>query len=324
MAEAVLEKSSRSVLSSLPPLKNHTRTQRQGELMSLKFLIAVSSLLLPLSSMASDCVLPFTKMINPLTGTAFAVKDTYNNLSGVKDMYRGRYIVVNLNTRDDNGNCKGVQEHYPSQTIDGAINFFPELATPNGAQTYMSLPHYKAPLSRASIVNNLCLGQMVSLCELRGNGQVVEVAKLATSSLETGSSHPEYGYYAELNIINTRSWGTGGQRPAYTDADAQRDMEMGGVEESKMSGARHVYYKGWAMPNFMNFVAVPGYKGNALNGFHELSAGETFSPNMGGPVSHGCLRLTKYGSVLLRWWAPRGARTFMHFTPEGYKKFANQ
>ena len=290
----------------------------------MKFLVAISSLLLPISAMASDCLIPFTKAVNPRTGTAFAVQDAKNDLSGVKDMYRGRYIVVNLNTKDDNGNCKGVQEHYPSQDINSAIKFFPELANANDAQTYLSLPHYKAPIYREPIVGNLCLGQMVSMCELRGNGQVVEIAKIATSSLETGGSYPHNGYYAELNYINTRSWGSGYQRPAYTAADGQRDMEMGGVDESKMSGSRLVHYNNWPMPNFMNFVPVSGYAGNTQNGFHELSRGETFSPNMGGPVSHGCLRLTKYGSVLFRWWAPRGARAFIYFTPQGYKKFANQ
>lgn len=288
--------------------------------MGLRLLSLFTVLLLPLTSNATDCVLPFTQMMSN-RGAPFSVQDTYNDLAGVKDMYRGRYIVVNLNTRDANGNCKGVQEHYPTQD-HSAINYFPELANQNDLQTYLSLPHYKAPLYREPVVGGLCLGQMITMCEMRGNGQVIEVAKLATSSLEAGSGHPAFDYYPTLSYINTRSWGANYQRPAYSAADAMRDMEMGGVDDVKMSGPRLVKYNDWPMPNFMNFVTMPGYEGNNQNGFHELSRGESFSPNMGGPVSHGCLRMTKYGSVLLRWWAPRGARTFIHFTPDGYKKFA--
>lgn len=288
--------------------------------MGLRLLSLFSVLLLPLASNATDCVLPFTQMMSN-RGMPFSTQDVYNDLAGVKDMYRGRYVVVNLNTRDDNGNCKGVQEHYPTKD-PSAISLLPELANQNDLQTYLSLPHYKAPISRSPVEGGLCLGQTVTMCELRSNGQVIEVAKLATSSLETGGGYPESGYYPVLSYINTRSWGADYQRPAYTAADGIRDAEMGGTESGVMSGPRLVKYNGWPMPNFTHFMPAPGYPGNNQNGFHELSRGETFHQNMGGPVSHGCLRLTKYGSVLFRWWVPRGARTFIHFTPEGYKKFA--
>ena len=280
--------------------------------------------LLPLTSYASDCTIPFNKAINSKTGTHFNLQDVYNDSPSVKDMYRQRYIVVNLNTVDAAGNCKGIQEHYPSG-VDA--NVFPELNNGNDLQSYTQsiLPHYKEPVSKGTTANHggslVCIGQTVTLCEIR-NGQPVEVAKLGTSSADYGNSVPKLsGYYSEINYINTRSWAV--NRPGYTAVDAARDMEMGGVESGKMSGARFVPYNGWVMPNFMNFVAMPGYSGNPQNGLHEISNGESRGSNLGAPVSHGCLRLTKYGAILLRWWLPRNARMFIDYDQSGYRKYAS-
>ncbi len=271
------------------------------------------------SAYASDCMLPFQRMVNNV-GTHFTASDVYNDFANVKDLYRYRYIVLNLDSVEG-GMCKGLNEHYPSNG-EMPINVFPELANPNDAQTYMQsvLKWYSRPVQKGNVVRGSCIGQTVTLCELRGN-RAVEIAKLGTSSRSGDWGVPPAGYYGALNVINTRRWAV--NRDSYSALDAARDMEMGGVSSYSMSDNETRSYNGWVMPNFMNFVAAPGYVTNPDNGLHEISQGESLASNLGAPVSHGCLRLTKYGAILMRWWMPRGARMFIHFTDEGYRKYAN-
>lgn len=290
----------------------------------MRFFLA--TLLFPMAAVASDCQIPFTQLMDSKTGQTFKLQDVYNDFPAVKDMYRQRYLVVNLNTTDGAGNCKGIVEHYPAPNDSNAASFFPELNNPPDRLSYEQsvLKNYRPPVNKASTAmhgqSRVCIGQTVTMCEMR-NGVAVEVAKLGTSSSDTGNSVPERGYYGEINFINTRSWGV--NRQEYNASiDGPRDLEMGGVDAKNLSGPRFVPYKGWVMPNFMNFLALPGYHSNPDNGLHEISNGETYGSNLGAPVSHGCLRLTKYGAILLRWWVPRGARMFISFTPEGYRKYA--
>lgn len=121
-------------------------------------------------------------------------------------------------------------------------------------------------------------------------------------------SGPARYFYVPLNTIVLRSWM---ENRKYTAADARRDAALGGISEWARSGAHLSYYRpediAWVMPNFMQWLPVAGFKHeNSVKGLHELSRGETRINNLGAPVSHGCLRLTRYGAVLARWWTPRG------------------
>lgn len=290
---------------------------------------ALSTLLLTLmtsTAFAGNCDLPFQAIVSPLTGKNFSQADIYNNLSTVKEMYRNRYLVVNLDSADASGRCKGLNEFYPDKT-EWPATLFPELNTTNGAATYRTsvLKYHRPPVKKGSVVAGACIGQTVSLCELRGN-QAIEVAQLGTSSLNGAWGIPRHTYYSEMNYINTRSWDIYSRAPYNQSLDGPRDIEMGGIDESRMSGHREVWYGDeghrYAMPNFMNFVPAPGFTGNSQNGLHEISGGETLASNLGAPVSHGCLRLTRYGAILMRWWIPRGARMFIHFTDSGYRRSA--
>ncbi len=113
-------------------------------------------------------------------------------------------------------------------------------------------------------------------------------------------------------------------RALYSSLDGDRDRQTGGVTVTNRSGdAIFARYLGqWIMPNFMNIVAMDDYKSVSENGLHELSEGEVNENTLGSPVSQGCFRLTKYGSILLRWWTPLNARTFIYYTNDGYKKWA--
>lgn len=136
------------------------------------------------------------------------------------------------------------------------------------------------------------------------------------------NSGPGRNFYAPLNTIVLRSWMVNRQ---YTAADARRDAALGGISENQRSGAHLSYYRpediDWVMPNFMQWLPVGGFENDGtVKGLHELSRGETRVNNLGAPVSHGCLRLTRYGAVLARWWTPRGAKLFIHYTNTGYRQ----
>lgn len=272
------------------------------------------------SALASDCMLPFQTIVNPQTGRYFTAQDVYNDFVNVDDSYKYRYLVVNLDSAA-NGQCKGLDEHYPANG-EWPTDLFPELNTVSGSATYQNsvLKYYRKPVNKGAIVNGNCIGQTVTMCELRGN-RTIEVAKLGTSSANGSWGVPSRTYYSELMVINTRSWDSYHRAPYNESTDGVRDQEMGGVDPNRISGPRFVPYNGWNMPNFINFIPASGFAGNSQNGLHEISNGESLGSNLGAPVSHGCLRLTRYGSILLRWWVPRGARMFIHFTESGYRKF---
>jgi hypothetical protein len=125
-----------------------------------------------------------------------------------------------------------------------------------------------------------------------------------------------------MNTIVVKSWM---ENRKYTSSDARRDAALGGISQGLRSGVLLSRYQpediAWVMPNFMQWLPVAGFAhDNTVKGLHELSRGETRINNLGSPVSHGCLRLTRYGAVLARWWTPRGAKLFIHYTTAGYRE----
>ncbi len=280
----------------------------------------------------NPCVLPFTEMQNPQTGTVFQVQDAINTNRRITDgnhsafNLRNRFLVVNLDTKK-NGQCKGLTEHYPY--VDGQrppTDLLPDLKDSATLSHFLEevQPHYTRPATKRGVVpvggTPYCIGQTVSLCEIRGNS-VFEIARLGTSSLNRNSAPERRRTYGELNQITHRSWMT---TRSYTDRDGDRDQVLGGVDSSKIRGLRYTRYTSGGnvvLANFMKWDGLPGFEvPNFYGGLHELSRGETNVNNLGAPVSHGCLRLTLYGSIFARWWTPLGARMFIHYTQDGYRQ----
>ncbi|MCL4801099.1 MAG: TonB family protein [Burkholderiales bacterium] len=301
----------------------------------------------------NPCELPFTDMIDPRAAKRiaaggplresdlrrFELRDAMNASPGIsveddqRYNYRGRYLVANLDTKGPGGQCRGLEERYPLIDLKQPdVETFPELQDPETFEHFMSnvqgdrpgRGHFEKPTVKNSVVRiggaRYCIGQTLSLCEIR-RGRPVEIARLGTSGLMSDSG-PARRFYAPMNEIVLRSW-TADRK--YTAADARRDAALGGISERERSGARLSYYRpeeiDWVMPNFMQWLPVGGFENDGtVKGLHELSRGETRVNNLGAPVSHGCLRLTRYGAVLARWWTPRGAKLFIHYTDAGYRR----
>jgi len=269
----------------------------------------------------------------------FQLGDAENTAPGISSEddrrynYRNRYLVADLDTSDSGGQCKGLEERYP--LIDPAhpdYETFPELQDPETLEHFVRevqgiaprRGYFAAPTAKKPVVKmggaSYCIGQTISLCEIR-RGQPVEIARLGTSSLLSNSG-PGRHFYVPMNTIVVKSWM---ENRKYTPADARRDAALGGISESQRSGVLLSRYQpediAWVMPNFMQWLPVAGFAhDDTVKGLHELSRGETRINNLGAPVSHGCLRLTRYGAVLARWWTPRGAKLFIHYTNAGYRE----
>lgn len=279
----------------------------------------------------NPCEVPFRKMVDRRTGAAFQLSDAVNTNdkispdSNAKYNYKNRFLVLNLDTKNEQGQCKGLKENYPM--VDASkppVDRFPELSD-TGTLTHFVQDiqkHYRTPADKKPVVNlhgmNYCIGQTASLCEIRGN-QVVEIARLGTSSLSANSAPNRATTYGEYNQISTRKWIAG---VTYMDDDVARDIELGGPDLNRgQMYTRYVSGGGSILNNFMKWdgigiYSVPSFYG----GLHELSVGETNINNLGAPVSHGCLRLSRYGSIFARWWTPVGAKMFIYYTPKGYRQ----
>jgi hypothetical protein len=276
---------------------------------------------------SNPCAIPFTQMVDTRTGSAFQIKDAINDSDEVSAEFnmRNRYLVADLDTRNEQGQCKGFEERYPMIDVNNPdVATFPDLQDSETLANFMSSiqgKFYETPASQGPVVLNggakYCVGQTVSLCEIR-NGAPVEVVRLATSGMNKDSSPT---LYASYNSVVLRSWA---KDRGYSKADGNRDILLGGVSSDQQSGVRlskYVSGGGWVMPNFVQWRPLPGYeKNNAVMGLHQLTRGESNVVIPGSPVSHGCFRLSKYGAVLNRWWTPRNARMFINFTKKGYRQ----
>ncbi len=294
---------------------------------------AVFSLSASLASAAvsNPCDIPFLEMVNPHTGRTFTLADAVNQTPNVSDEfnYRQRFLVADLNTKNDKGQCKGVQESYPFINANAPdFNAFLDLQDETNFRHFMTSVQgdgsghgfYSTPAQHRPITNfkgvNYCTGQTISFCEIRG-GKPVEIMRLATSGQRsnTGST-----LYDSLNVVSLRSWA---KDRGYTALDAQHDAETGGIAAGQNSGVRLSHYTGgggWVMPNFVKWDAAPGFQTRGYMGMHQLTQGESPIVVPGSPVSHGCFRLSKYGAVLNRWWTPFGAKMFIRSESSKYRQ----
>jgi hypothetical protein len=296
----------------------------------------------------ASCRIPFERLKDTKTGESFSLSAALNENDKLPDHLRGRYIVADLSTTDEKGDCRGVQEHF---TPVGELSEFPRLraiaaargvdfallagepvetllaseATP-GDPTGLELEledlknylqqvqRYKSdPVVRQPVFNGYCLGQTLNLCEIV-NGQPKLVYRFVTSSARWRP--PLYRYYAPINFIKSRSWSSDRR---YTPADARRDARMGGGSAGIVpfaNGGRPI-----EMPNFLHFLPMPGYVGEKANGIHQIAGGLDSGGRFGAPSSLGCIRLGRFQAKLARWWTPTLAKFFVHFEPSRYHTY---
>jgi hypothetical protein len=299
----------------------------------------------------ASCQIPFEALKDPKTGKSFALSALLNENAKLAENLRQRYIVADLNSTDENGNCRGVQEYFTSV---GELSEFPRLRAIAAArktdvaslakervealvaseerpsdsaglalefedlQNYLQqVQRYKTdPVVKPSVVHGYCVGQTLSFCEVV-DGQPKLVYRFVTSSWRNAPP-PLYRYYAPINVINSRNWSSDRR---YSPADARRDMRMGGGYARIVpfaNGGRPI-----EMPNFMHFVPVAGYSGLSGNGIHEIAGGLDSGGTFGAPVSLGCIRLNKFQAKLARWWTPSQAKFFVYFEPNRYRAFGD-
>ena len=301
------------------------------------------------SDLNASCRIPFGALKDSKTGEPFPLSAALNESAKLPENLRQRYIVADLNSADENGNCRGVEEYFSpvdelsefprlraiavSRKTDVAslakenLNVLASELTPEeisvlaveleDLRNYLTqVDRFKTePVSKPAVFNGYCVGQTLSFCEIV-DGQPKLVYRFVTSS--SRSPPPLYRYYAPVNLINTRNWSS--DRP-YTPVDARRDARMGGGD------ARIIPFHNGGnpipMPNFMHFLPASGYTGETGNGIHEIAGGLDSGGTFGSPVSLGCIRLNKFQAKLARWWIPRQAKFFVYFEPNQYRHFGD-
>lgn len=298
--------------------------------------------------MDASCRIPFETLKNSKTGEFFPLSAALNENAKLPENLRQRYIVADLNSADENGYCRGVQEYF---TPVGELREFPRLRAIAAAREvdvaslanasietllaseprpgdpaglaleledlknyFQQVQRYRTdPLVKRAVFTGYCVGQTLSLCEIV-DGQPKLVYRFVTSSARWPPQL--YRYYAPINFIKSRSWSSDRR---YTPADARRDARMGGGSAGIVPFANSG--NPIEMPNFLHFLPMPGYTGETANGIHQIAGGLDSGGTFGAPVSLGCIRLGKFQAKLARWWTPTQAKFFVHFEPNRYRKF---
>ena len=296
----------------------------------------------------ASCRTPFETLKDSKTGEVFPLSAALNENARLAENLRQRYIVADLSSTDENGYCRGVEEHF---TPVGELSEFPRLraiAAPSAVdvaslagerietllaseptpgddaglareledlKNYLhQVDRYKTdPVVRPPVFKGHCVGQTLSFCEIV-NGRPKLVYRFVTSS--SRYPPPLYRYYSPINFVKSRSWSSDRR---YTPADARRDARMGGGSAGIVpfaNGGNPI-----EMPNFLHFLPMPGYTGETANGIHQIAGGLDSGGTFGAPVSLGCIRLGKFQAKLARWWTPTLARFFVHFEPNRYRTF---
>jgi hypothetical protein len=299
----------------------------------------------------APCRIPFEKLKDVKTNDVFPLNAARNDNDKLPDYLRNRYIVADFNSADENGVCRGVQEHF-SRVDD--LSEFPRLRAIAAARdtdlitlakenpqvilasigkpeeaavlaieiedlkNYVEQVHkFKTdPINKAGVFTGYCVGQTLNYCEIV-DGKPKLVYRFVTSS-SRWHQKPNNNYYAPINYIAKRNWSTDRR---YTPADAKRDERMGGgVAHIAMfeNGGRPI-----EMPNFLHFLPANGYKGERANGIHQIAGGLDSGGTFGSPVSLGCVRLSRYAAKLSRWWTPQNAKFFIYLTDTGYRNLGD-
>ncbi len=298
----------------------------------------------------APCRIPFERLKDSKTGEPFPLDAALNENDKLPENVRRRYIVADLNSADEDGTCRGVQEHFTrvddlsefprlramaaarNTDIISLLNENPQVAVaslenPEQAaalaveledlKNYVEQVHrFKTePINKAGVFSGYCVGQTLNYCEIV-DGKPKLIYRFVTSSSRW---RPKINaYYAPINYIANRNWSSDRR---YTPADGKRDERMGG-------GRAHIamFENGGnpiEMPNFLHFLPMAGYAGERANGIHQIAGGLDSGGTFGSPVSLGCIRLSRYAAKLSRWWTPQQAKFFMYFETEGYRNYGD-
>src|ERR1700680_325489 len=64
------------------------------------------------SDLYASCRIPFGALKDSKTGEPFPLSAALNESTKLSENLRQRYIVADLNSADENGNCRGVEEYF--------------------------------------------------------------------------------------------------------------------------------------------------------------------------------------------------------------------
>ncbi len=303
----------------------------------------------------NPCYIPILTKMDRVYDRAFSINELYNPEFPRTNFLSRRYIVGDFNSTDASGNCRGSFDLFAKNeqlnefqdflkelkvkkvnTKDSAslMNWFKSLNAKNKREfekpfwmwrNYLDkVEQFRTkPLKRDPVINiggvDYCIGQRLCLCEIQ-NDTIKMVAQFVTSSRNVKLYHGplrDYDrqprYYAPKCVITTRFWDN---RLFYDSLDLRRDKIMGGGTRLVVRFKGRVY-----LPNFMNMKPDKDYPGSQVfsNGIHEFAeGGRATAFYMGAPVSLGCVRLHKYPSRFIRWWAPNKARLFVSYQYKNY------
>lgn len=99
------------------------------------------------SDINASCRIPFESLNDPRTGKSFALSASLNENAKLAENLRQRYVVADLNSTDENGSCRGVQEYF---TPVGELSEFPRLRGIAAARRPMSPPWRRKASRRSS------------------------------------------------------------------------------------------------------------------------------------------------------------------------------
>ncbi len=306
----------------------------------------------------NPCYTPLLKKTDRVFKRSFTFKQLYNSNFQGNQLFAGRYIFTDLNTLDEQGNCRGTFDINPDnehlsefkklftflkkmniniydldkiKTWEEKLVFETESELKLAAidwlnylsrvEKFRSQPYEKPAIAMVSGAEH-CFGQRLCLCEIEED-TIKLVAQFITSSKNATAPHVALNDYDGQPRYYAPLCYIGSrfwvQDIPYELEDSERDKRMGG---GFASVAR---YRGRVpLPNFMRMIPANDYPGamGFVNGIHEFAVGGNGPEKyMGTPASLGCIRLYDYASRFVRWWTPMNANMFIHYEYEQYRRF---
>lgn len=311
-----------------------------------------------LYAMSNPCYLPLlldSTYYEKGRKVGFSFTELFNDRLPLGHPFGNRYLVGDFNVLDAAGNPRGVEERYPElrylkefvgldttviDLLEGArLKEFAEddlsnrlmLAGVAMPDTLLNFYHkvwkYRTPpLVRKYGISGQTVyaaGQKLCMCEahedtlifqgqfaISGKRQSPTADGRMVESLPLGKSRKYYGgrYY-----ISSKNWE---RQRKYEPLDIARDSAVGGGNN------QITFFKGKVeLPNFMLLEPHPSFKGAMRsNGIHEVALSQLSRGMLGAPNSIGCIRVTDFGSKLLRWWTPQDCNLFILYQEDRYVK----
>ncbi|MFM7770092.1 MAG: hypothetical protein ACKO8Q_05990, partial [Bacteroidota bacterium] len=246
----------------------------------------------------NPCYAPIISKIDRINNKSFRWNDLYNETFDTSNYYSRRFVVGDFNTLDENGNCKGCEEQYPSIWTLPELNEFFLILTRNNIDLYnqnaietwirsrsaseqtdllkwnstwvnllTQVEAYRTePMIKPAVIevkgSKYCIGQRMCLCEIQ-NDTIIKIAQFVTSSKNASAAQNNQrdfdGQRRYYAPMNRLTTRFWDDNSPYNPLDKQRDIELNG------GSSRVIRYKGKVkLPNFMHITpddAFPGAKG---------------------------------------------------------------